>query len=38
MGFLFFSLGKIGQENLFHHILERKEALSRLYKQKLLNF
>ena len=26
----FFSLDKIGQENVFHHILERKEVLSRL--------
>ena len=28
--FPFFSLGKIGQENVFHHILERKEVLSSL--------
>ena len=28
--FRFFSLGKIGQENVFHHILERKEVLSSL--------
>ena len=31
----FFSLGNIGQENVFYDILERKKRLSRLQKQEV---